>query len=68
MEKIVKIKGMSCDHCIKAVEIELNQLKLESMNVEIGKAEIKYDPARVSFDDIKDAITEAGFEVFDTAE
>ena len=43
LEKIFTIQGMSCEHCVKSVEIELDELNLESYKVEVGSANINYD-------------------------
>jgi len=61
MNKEFKIEGMSCGHCVMAVEKELNKLKIKSMKVEIGSAKIEFDPDKVSEEDIKNAITESGY-------
>ncbi len=63
MKKVYKISGMSCNHCVKAVEIELKKLPLDSFSVEIGSAEIERDENKVSDEDINLAIEEAGFKV-----
>ena len=62
-EKIFKIEGMSCQHCLKAVEVELDELNLESYKVEIGSAKINYDEEKVSEEQVVNSITEAGFKV-----
>ena len=62
-EKIFKIEGMSCQHCVKAVEVELDELNLESYKVEIGSAKINYDEEKVSEEQVVNSITEAGFKV-----
>ena len=63
LEKTFKIEGMSCQHCVKAVEIELNELNLESYKVEVGSADIKYDEDKVNESSIINSIIEAGFKV-----
>ncbi len=61
MEKEFKIDGMSCGHCVMAVEKELNKLDVKKKKVEIGSAKIEFDPDKVSEEDIKNSITEAGY-------
>ncbi len=64
-EKIT-VKGMSCGHCTAAVEkalmaipgVEKAEASLEEKNVTVS-----YDPGRVSFEDLKKAIEEEGYEV-----
>ncbi|MBU2494402.1 MAG: cation transporter [Bacteroidetes bacterium] len=58
-----KIDGMSCQHCVKAVENELSKLKINSHNVEIGLAKIEYEETIVEESEIVKAIEEAGYEV-----
>jgi copper chaperone len=57
----IKIKGMSCMHCIKAVEKELSNLSLKIKKVDIGSAEVEYDESLLSKEEIKKAIEEAGY-------
>ena len=61
MEKQFKIEGMSCGHCIMAVEKALDKLDITKKKVKIGSAKVKYDPSRVSEQAIKDKIKEAGY-------
>jgi len=63
MEQKFKIEGMSCGHCVLAVEKSLNQLNLIKKKVKIGSAKVKYDPDKVSELDIKSKIEEAGYKV-----
>ena len=63
IEKKYEISGMTCEHCVKAVEMELKNLDVESYDVEIGSANIKYDPDKVKEADIIAAVKEAGYEV-----
>ena len=65
MEKEYKIEGMSCGHCVMAVEKELNKLDIKNMKVEIGSANIEFDPDKVSEEDIKNSITESGYTVIE---
>lgn len=57
------INGMSCQHCVDAVEKELDKLKLKSHSVEIGFAEIEYEETIVEESEIVSAIEEAGYEI-----
>ena len=61
MEKQFKIEGMSCGHCIMAVEKALDKLDITKKKVKIGSEKVKYDPSRVSEQAIKDKIKEAGY-------
>jgi copper chaperone len=65
MNKEYKIEGMSCSHCVMAVEKELNKLDVKKKKVEIGSAKIEFDPDKVSEEDIKNSITDAGYIVIE---
>ena len=61
-----KVPGMSCGHCKAAVEGELNKLSgVEHSNADLekGTVEVLYDEDRVTTDDLKGAIEEAGYTV-----
>jgi len=58
----LKIDGMSCGHCVAHVEKALSRLDGVGVRwVEVGSAEIDYDPARTSFARIREAIDDAGY-------
>lgn len=63
VQKNYIIENMSCQHCVMAVKKELAKLELESFDVEIGSAEVKYDELKVSEDQIISSIEEAGYKV-----
>ena len=65
MIKEFNIEGMSCGHCVMAVEKELNKLDIQKLKVEIGSAKIEFDPDKVSEENIKSTITEAGYTVIE---
>ena len=65
-EKTLRVPDMHCGHCKAAVEGELNKLsgvQRASADVEKGTVEVSYDEGKVSTDDLKDAIEEAGYTV-----
>jgi copper chaperone len=58
------VEGMSCGHCKAAVEDELNRLSgVERSNADFerGTVEVAYDEARVTTEDIRGAVEEAGY-------
>jgi copper chaperone len=61
--KEFKIEGMSCQHCVMAVEKELAKVDLEESKVEIGSANVVYDENKVEENEIAEAINEAGYKV-----
>ncbi len=64
MEKLeLAISGMSCGHCIGAVKQALEELDGVSVSrVEIGTAELSYDPVVRKAEDILDAVADAGYQ------
>lgn len=63
-EKTFTVEGMSCGHCKAAVEHELNSLSgVERSNADLerGTVEVAYDEARVTTEDIRGAVEEAGY-------
>ena len=61
--KEFKIEGMSCGHCVMAVNKELSKLELEDKQVEIGTAKVSYDESKTSEKQIIGAIEEAGYKI-----
>ena len=66
IEKTLNVEGMSCGHCKAAVEEELNGLpgvERSNADLERGTVEVRYDEAKVTDDDLKGAVEEAGYTV-----
>jgi len=61
--KNFSVEGMNCKHCVKAIELELEEMNLESFKVEIGSVEVKFNIDNHSEEDIINAIDEACFKV-----
>ncbi|MDY6855883.1 MAG: copper ion binding protein [Thermodesulfobacteriota bacterium] len=63
--KTVKIKGMSCHHCVKAVIRALEEIDgIKDVRVDLKKGEASFDQSKqVDFEDIKERIEKAGYEV-----
>lgn len=65
MESIIKVEGMTCDHCKKAVEgalTEVEGVKSAAVDLEAANVTVEHEEA-VSFDTMKDAIEEQGYDV-----
>lgn len=59
----VKIKGMSCMHCVGSTREALEKIEgISNVAVDLDKSEASYD-GDIDFDRIKAAITAIGFEV-----
>lgn len=63
MESVtVKIEGMSCDHCVRAVREALEQLPdVDVESVDIGRARVRYPTDAMGVDHILAAIRDAGY-------
>ncbi len=59
----ITIEGMTCGHCTMSVKKELTKIGVEVLDVLVGSAEIKYDPAKVNKEQIAAAIDEAGYKL-----
>lgn len=67
MEKAeLKVDGMKCGHCKMAVEKALGGVAgVASVKVDLAakSVEVEFDGAKVSLEDIKETITDEGYEV-----
>jgi len=64
-EAIIKVKGMSCQGCVKSVTRVLQELPGVSraeVSLERGEARVNYDVAQVGLDAMRRAVADAGFE------
>lgn len=63
MERLsFEIEGMSCGHCVARVEKTLSKLDgVQVLKVDVGSAEIGYDPERTPFRTIAQALDDAGY-------
>ena len=61
MKTLIKIDGMSCQHCVMAVKKEIQKLNVTNLEVKIGEASVEFDENKVSEENIKQAIVEAGY-------
>ena len=64
MTTILKVKGMSCQHCVMSVTKALNQLEgIRDVQVDLEKGEVRFDNTKqVASDRIEDVIIGAGYE------
>ncbi len=61
----LKINGMSCQHCVKTVKDALTALEgvqSAKVNLRKGEAVVRFDELYVNPVNLRDAITQAGFE------
>ena len=60
----LNIEGMSCNHCVRAVEQALGGLPgVEVEDVEIGTARVRYDAEAVDRSQLVQAVEDEGFTV-----
>lgn len=67
MEKtILKVDGMSCEHCVKAITKAVGALPgIGGVSVDLkgGTVAVEYDPAKSPLDKIKAEIEDQGYEI-----
>ncbi|GLB59420.1 copper chaperone CopZ [Cytobacillus sp. NCCP-133] len=62
----LKVSGMSCGHCVKAVEGSVGNLNgVENVSVDLdnGQVQVKYDSSAVTLEQIKETIDDQGYDV-----
>lgn len=65
MATTMKVKGMSCQHCVMSVTKAMSELEgIKSVQVDLAKGEVRFDNTKeVASDKIEKAIADAGYEV-----
>ncbi|TSI11810.1 copper chaperone CopZ [Lysinibacillus sp. BW-2-10] len=67
MENVtLNVKGMSCGHCVKAIEGGVGALagvEQVKVNLEAGQVDVTFDQDKVTLDQIKEAIDDQGYDV-----
>ena len=65
MMTTLKVKGMSCQHCVMSVTKALSQLEgVQNIQVDLEKREVRFDNVKgVAAEQIAKAIVDAGYEV-----
>ena len=61
----IKVKGMSCQHCVASVTKALSEIKgITDVKIDLAKGEASFnETSPVPAQTIKDAISRIGFEV-----
>ncbi len=65
-QKTLNVQGMSCGHCVKAIEGSVGELAgVNSVKVHLqeNKVDVEYDNAQVSLEKIKETIDDQGYDV-----
>jgi copper chaperone len=65
MESVhLNIEGMTCEHCVRAVDGRLRKTPgVEVQKVVVGAVDLRYDPKRISMDEISEVISDEGYTV-----
>ena len=64
MLKVLKVEGMSCGHCEKAVKNALEEVKgVSSVNVDLGAKKVEVECNDLVDSLLKEAVEEAGYDV-----
>lgn len=67
MEKVtLNVAGMSCGHCVKAIEGSVGELagvNNVKVHLENGTVDVEYNSADVSVEKIKETIDDQGYDV-----
>jgi copper chaperone len=67
MEKItLEVRGMSCGHCVKAVEGNVGKLAgVNQVKVHLneGLVDVEFNPEKLSLENIKETIDDQGYDV-----
>ena len=61
----IKIKGMSCNHCVVAVDKALNEIEgIKDVKVDLQKGEATFEePMPLDMNIVRERIKKAGYEV-----
>lgn len=66
MTETLKVRGMSCAHCVNAVETGVGELEgVSSVKVDLGAGEVAvdFDNNKTSLNKIQEAIEDQGYDV-----
>ncbi len=68
MVSVLKVKGMSCQHCVMSVKKALSQLDgVQSVEVDLQKGEVRFENTKgLASNRIEKAIQDAGYQVAST--
>lgn len=60
----LKVEGMSCNHCVVAIEGALKEIDSKGkVHLATDTVEVEYDEKKVTLDQIKEAIEDQGYDV-----
>lgn len=62
----LNVQGMSCGHCVKAIEGSIGELegvKQVSVKLEKASVDVSFNESQISLDTIKETIEDQGYDV-----
>ena len=63
-ETTIKVEGMSCQHCVSAIEGALGKAGAEGkVDLGAGTVAVRFEPARLDLARIKSVIEDQGYDV-----
>lgn len=63
-EAVMKIEGMSCQHCVMRVRKAMDELPgVTRSEVNVGMARVEYDESKIKAADLEKAVEKAGYTV-----
>jgi copper ion binding protein len=70
VKKILTVEGMSCDHCIRRITNAINEIDgAECLDISLKDKTVLVNSNNAEvLENIKEAITDAGYEVIDDEE
>ncbi|WP_100330004.1 copper chaperone CopZ [Bacillus xiapuensis] len=66
MKEIIKVQGMSCNHCVNAIEGSVGKLAgVSSVKVNLSKGEVavEFDESQTKLAQIKETIEDQGYDL-----
>lgn len=64
----IHIKNMVCHCCLRVIREELEKAGVEVIEITLGRATIRYDPGRISMEDVRSVLAELGTDLIETRE
>ncbi|WP_442603267.1 copper chaperone CopZ [Paenibacillus sp. KN14-4R] len=60
----LQVEGMSCNHCVNAIEGALNGIHASSkVDLSAGTVAVEFDESKLSLEAIKEAIEDQGYDI-----
>lgn len=61
---VLKVNGMSCNHCVNSIEGALKEIGAEGkVDLGGGKVAVAFDENQLTLDAVKEAIEDQGYDV-----